>query len=273
VIAIPLQKLVIGYTKSMRTRKVKLEGSALAAFIQLREAVDNSQKLFYFDVEEGNQIHLKTDASDYGIEAYLYILRKGLEIPIRFLSRSLAKAQLNWSTPEKECFSIWYALQQLSHLLQDVYFVIHTDHGNLTRAYSTGLAKVFRWRMFIQEFRYTIVHVKGEDNVVADNLSRLCHDYESEQALAHEAVGVELIAAFLATQEMVEYVEPPVEWAAMEVDTDVDVAQKQLQRIPAGPQNLMAETFELIQRAHNHVVGHHGVQRTLKKLRRQGVRW
>jgi hypothetical protein len=66
-----LQKLVIGYTKSMRTRKVKLEGSALAAFIQLREAIDRSQKLFYFDIEEGDQIHLKTDASDYGIGAYL----------------------------------------------------------------------------------------------------------------------------------------------------------------------------------------------------------
>jgi hypothetical protein len=72
---------------------------------------------------------------------------------------------------------------------------------------------------------------------------------------------------------MVEYVAPTVEWAAMEVDMDVDVAQEQLQRIPAGPQNLTAETFELIQRAHNHVVGHHGVQRTLEKLRRQGVRF
>jgi hypothetical protein len=129
-------------------------------------------------------------------------------------------------------------LQQLSHLLQDVHFVIHTDHENLTRAYSTGSAKVFRWRMFMQEFSYTIVHVKGEYNVVADNLSRLCHDYlhddESEQALAYEAEAIELIAAFLATQEMVEYVAPTVEWAATEVDMDVDVAQEQLQRIPAG---------------------------------------
>jgi hypothetical protein len=28
VLAIPLQKLVVGYTKSMRNRKVKLEGAA-----------------------------------------------------------------------------------------------------------------------------------------------------------------------------------------------------------------------------------------------------
>jgi hypothetical protein len=59
---------------------------------------------------------------------------------------------------------------------------------------------------------------------------------------------------------------------AAEVDMDVDVAQEQLQRIPAGPQNLKAETFELIQRAHNYVVGHHRVQqRTMNNLRREGV--
>jgi hypothetical protein len=89
------------------------------------------------------------------------------------------------------------------------------------------------------------------------------HDDESEQALAHEAESVELIAAFLATQDMVEYVAPTTEWVATEVDMDVDIAQEQLQRILAGPKNLTAETFELIQRAHNYVVGHHGVQRTL----------
>jgi hypothetical protein len=131
--------------------------------------------------------------------------------------------------------------------------------------------------MFMQDYSYMIVHVKDEDNVVADSLSRLCYDYlhddESEQALAHEAESVELIAAFLVTQEMVEYVAPTIEWVVAEVDMGVDVAQKQLQRIPAGPQNLTAETLELIQCAHNYVVGNHGVQRTADKLRRQGVRF
>jgi hypothetical protein len=47
---------------------------------------------------------------------------------------------------------------------------------------------------------------------------------------------------------------------------DVDVAQERLQRIPAGPQNLKAETFELIQCAHNY-------HNALDKLRRQGVRF
>jgi hypothetical protein len=79
----------------MRNRKVKLEGAALATFIHVKDLIDRSQKLLYVDIEEGDQIHLKMDAANHGIGAYLYILRKGVEIPIRFLSRSSAKAQLN----------------------------------------------------------------------------------------------------------------------------------------------------------------------------------
>jgi hypothetical protein len=85
------------------------------------------------------------------------------------------------------------------------------------------------------------------------------HGDKSEQALAHEAESVELIAAFLATQNMVEYVSPTTEWVAAEVDMD---AQEQLQRI------LTAATFELIQRSYNYFIGHHG---TLDKLSRQGI--
>jgi hypothetical protein len=63
VLAIPLQKLVVGYTKNMRNRKVKLEG-AISTFIHLKDLIHRSQKLFYFEIKEGNQIHLKTDVSD-----------------------------------------------------------------------------------------------------------------------------------------------------------------------------------------------------------------
>jgi hypothetical protein len=103
-------------------------------------------------------------------------------------------------------------------------------------------------------------------------------DDESVQALAHEAESVELIAAFLATQDMVEFVSPTTEWVAADVDNRMGggrmgdaVALEQLHHIPAGAQNLTAETFELIQRAHNYVVGYHGVQHTLDKLHQQGV--
>jgi hypothetical protein len=47
-------------------------------------------------------IVVMTDASDYGIAAYIYQVIGGKEQPIAFMSKSLHGAQLNWSVIEKE---------------------------------------------------------------------------------------------------------------------------------------------------------------------------
>jgi hypothetical protein len=38
----------------------------------------------------------------------------------------------------------------------------------------TGSPKVLRWKLDIQQFNFTIAHIKGTDNVVADEFSRQC---------------------------------------------------------------------------------------------------
>jgi hypothetical protein len=50
----------------MKHRKKRLEGTALATFHHLKDLIGKSQVLFYFDVQPGDEVHLKTDASDYG---------------------------------------------------------------------------------------------------------------------------------------------------------------------------------------------------------------
>ena len=71
----------------------------------------------YFPVPN-REIFLETDASDYGIGAYLY-QKDGLDkqYTIAFISKNLSGAQLNWSTPEKEAYGIFYAIQKLEDLL------------------------------------------------------------------------------------------------------------------------------------------------------------
>jgi hypothetical protein len=54
------------------------------------------------------------------------------ELPIRFISKALHKAQLNWSTFEKEAYAIFYTITKFDFLLRDVRFVVETDHKNLT---------------------------------------------------------------------------------------------------------------------------------------------
>ena len=49
-----------------------------------------------------------------------------------------------------------------------------TDHANLTYLKGSSDPKVLRWMVSIQEFDFTVRHIKGKDNVVADAFSRLC---------------------------------------------------------------------------------------------------
>ena len=172
VLAYPLQQAIEGYSRKDRHHKIRWTPELETAYEQLKEAICNCQKLHY--VDEEYPVYLQTDASDYGIGAYLKQVAPHGEIPIMFISKSLDKTQCRWSTPEKEMYAIWYALQKMDHLLRDIHFHIQTDHENLTRHKVTGSPKVLRWKLDIQQFNFTIAHIKGTDNVVADEFSRQC---------------------------------------------------------------------------------------------------
>lgn len=172
-IARPLQDEVGSYAKSERNARIIWTPDLDKSFVDLREAVDNCATLYFMEGSE-DPVYLDTDASNYGIGAYLYQRRSDGDYPIMFISKSLDKTQLRWSVPEKEGYAIFYALVKMEHLLRDVPFTLLTDHENLTRIYTTGSQKVLRWRLFIQEFNMKVAKIPGEFNVVADAFSRLC---------------------------------------------------------------------------------------------------
>ena len=66
----------------------------------------------------------QTDASDYGIGGYLYLVTIG---KVRFFSKTLTGAQLNWSTREKECYGIYFGVKTFEDLLDNRYFILKTD--------------------------------------------------------------------------------------------------------------------------------------------------
>jgi hypothetical protein len=68
-------------------------GRALVTFQHWKDLIDKSQMLFYFDVQPGDQVHLKTDASDYGIGAYLYIVRNSHPLPQLIAGTCTAKME------------------------------------------------------------------------------------------------------------------------------------------------------------------------------------
>jgi hypothetical protein len=165
----PLQQMVKAYKPN---RKLFWTPDTMEAFNATKEALENLPTLFFID--DHSPIFIETDASDYGYGAYMYQRVNGYDRPIIILSKTFTPQQLRWSTPEKEAFIIWYALRKWDYLIRDTKFTLRTDHKNLTFIRESGSAKVHRWFLDIQEYDIIWEHIKGETNIVADDLSRFC---------------------------------------------------------------------------------------------------
>ena len=90
----PLEKLTHGYNKRKRIKwTVDLDES----FVNLQVAVAACAKLYLVQDNSKDEILLETNASDYGIGAYLFQVRwkKGVrhEYPIAFISNSLNETE------------------------------------------------------------------------------------------------------------------------------------------------------------------------------------
>ena len=80
--------------------------------------------------------------SDYGIGGSMYMVTNGQVRAIRFFSKSLIGSQLNWSAREKRCYGIYYGLKLFEDLLDNRYFILKTDHKNLTYIYVTFTCRI-----------------------------------------------------------------------------------------------------------------------------------
>lgn len=147
------------------------------AFKNLKEIMTSDQILAYPDFEL--PFILTTDASNYALGAVLSQVKDNMEKPIAFASRTLNKAEINYSTTEKEALAIIWAVEKFKPYLYGNKFKLITDHKPLTFIQSaTKNAKVLRWRLELANYDFEISYKPGKTNVVADALSRKVEDVE-----------------------------------------------------------------------------------------------
>ena len=251
-----------------------------AAFRRLQDMLLDASRIFFPDY--ALPWVLRTDASILGIGAILFQIRSipdpnGEEVgqntvapsvpmlvyePIATISHKFSGPATRWATIKQECYSIYYAVKKLSHLLTGKEFVVETDHANLVFLEKSEVPILTRWRLYMQTFKFLIRHIPGVENVLADSLSRQSLSGEQEDT-PYELEGY-------GPEEILNFEEVSAEQFASQTEDELvvpvtteDVSKADLKREYPLP---IPEWDTTIAKVHGGVNLHFGVDVTWKRL-------
>ncbi len=144
-----------------------------AAFQLLKQKLVSAPILKYPDFRK--EFHVFTDGSLNGIGAVLcQENEQGKCLPIAYASRTLTKAQRNYTVTELECLAVKFALEGFRTYIYGRHVIVHTDHQALVWLFKQKdlEGRLGRWKLKLADQPMTIVHTPGKANTVADALSR-----------------------------------------------------------------------------------------------------
>ena len=127
----------------------------------------------------GRPYMIDTNASAYQLGATL--LQQQDEgkpngwVPIGYASKTLTDTERNYSTTERECYSVVWSVTTLCPYIEGLTFTVRTDHDALgwlmTISDSTG--RLMRWQLRFSVFEFTVKYRPGLVHQVPDALSRV----------------------------------------------------------------------------------------------------
>ena len=108
--------------------------------------------------------------------------------PLAFFSRQLRAPERKWSTFDRELLALHLAIRHFRYFVEGRHFVAFTDHKPLVFAFRKALdpwsSRQQRHLACISEHTTDVQHVAGKDNFVADALSRIINNVDTDSQLA-----------------------------------------------------------------------------------------
>jgi hypothetical protein len=128
------------------------------------------------------KVFVTTDASDFQSGAVLSFGETwDTARPVAFDSMTFKGVELNYLVHEKEMLAIIRALDKWQSDLIGIPVLIYTDHKTLENfdTQKDLSRRQARWMEFMSQYDCKIVYIKGDENTVADALSRTTFDVDS----------------------------------------------------------------------------------------------
>ena len=158
-----------------------LTEAQLSSFEILKQSLLKAPILSFPNFQE--PFFLATDASNSGLAAVLFQDSPENSLKpwsptrkiIGFFSKSLSKAEKNYSATKKELLAVVRAMKYFHYYLWDNPFTLITDHRALTFMHSQKSLNALLTNWFDQIFSYNFktIHCPGIRNVLPDLLSRI----------------------------------------------------------------------------------------------------
>jgi len=156
------------------------------AFNSLKEELCSERFLTHYRPDL--PLRLACDASATGIGAVLsHLFHDKRELPIAYASRTLQKAELNYSQIDKEALSIIFGVKHFHYYIFGRYFDLVTDHkplltifGEKSELPSMVASRLQRYAVILSAYNYSIIYRASGDHGNADALSRLPVSTEEE---------------------------------------------------------------------------------------------
>ena len=167
-IAIPL------YDLTKKHNKFAWNDEANTAWITLKGCLSSNHILI--PPQLNKPYFIATDATRQTIAGVLLQKINDKLRPIEYFSRRLKPPETRYHTNEIEGLAIFASVKRWQHyLLYTLPFTVFTDNSAMTHLFNRKEPinnRVARWLVFLASFKYTVVHVKGKDNLLPDHLSR-----------------------------------------------------------------------------------------------------
>lgn len=115
------------------------------------------------------QFLLQVDASQVGAGAVLFRGGQWVLRPVCFFSRKFNRH----SVGEKDALALILALQHFEVYMDGMApLIVYTDHNPFLGTCKSPNRRLTRWSLFLRGYDLEICHIKGQENVLADTLSR-----------------------------------------------------------------------------------------------------